>query len=164
MMLQILQHTPLWVFGLFIGLVFLGYTQTKTRLLSVKRLIIFPVVMLSLSALGIVFSFGVDILSFIIWLCGIAFAFAVNYWIASPRGARYLSDEQVFNLPGSWLPMALIMVIFFTKYTVGVLLALHPETVHKLPFIVSACLLFGFGSGFFAARAYCVYQTFKIPR
>lgn len=160
-MLQILQHTPIWVFGLFIGLVFLGYTQTKTRLLSVKRLIIFPIIMLCLSALGIASSFGVHLLSFAIWLCGIALAFVINYWIASPRGAQYLTDERVFSVPGSWLPMVLIMVIFFTKYVVGVLLALHPETVHARTFVVSACLLFGLSSGFFFARAFYVYQTSK---
>jgi hypothetical protein len=163
MLLQILQHTPIWVFGLFIGLVFLGYTQTKTRLLSVQRLIIFPIVMLSLSALGIASSFGVHFLSFTLWLCGIAVAFTINHWIASPRGAHYISAEQVFSLPGSWLPMVLIMVIFFTKYLVGVLLALHPETIHQHSFVVSACLLFGLSSGFFFARAFCVYQTAKTP-
>lgn len=161
-MLQILQHTPHWVFGLFIGLVFLGYSQTKTRLLSVKRLIIFPIVMLSLSALGIASSFGVHLLSFAMWLCGTVLAFAITYWMASPSGVHYLKNERVFSVPGSWLPMVLIMVIFFTKYTVGVLLVLHPETVHTGTFIVSACLLFGLSSGFFSARAFCVYQTAKI--
>jgi len=162
-MLPILQHTPIWVFGLFIGLVFLGYTQTKLRLLSIKRLIIFPIVMLCLSALGIASSFGIHFLSLAIWLCGIALAFAITYWIASPRGVYYLKNERVFSVPGSWLPMVLIMVIFFTKYTVGVLLVLHPETVHTGTFIVSACLLFGLSSGFFSARTFCVYQTSKIP-
>lgn len=161
-MLQILQHTPLWVFGLFIGLVFLGYSQTKTRLLSVKRLIIFPIVMLSLSVLGIASSFGIHLLSIAMWLCGLSLAFAINYWVVSPRDVRYLKDEQVFSIPGSWLPMVLIMVIFFTKYLVGVLLALHPETVHTPRFLVSACLVFGLSSGLFLARAISAYQTSQI--
>ncbi len=158
-MLPILQHTPIWVFGLFIGLVFLGYSQTKTRLLSVKRLIIFPLVMLVLSALGIASSFGLHLLGFALWMLGIGAAYALNLVIKSPKGATYLSDEQLFRLPGSWLPMVLIMVIFFTKYLVGVLLALHPEIVHTPTFLISACLVFGLSSGFFLARALHVYQA-----
>lgn len=161
-MLQILTHTPVWVFGLFVGLIFLGYTQTKIRQLSVKRLAIFPMVMLFLSAMGIVSSFGVHLLSITMWLCGIAIAFAVSHWVAYPKGAHYSRDEQVFSVPGSWLPMGLIMVIFFTKYTVGVLLALHPEQVQSPLFMVSTCLLFGLGSGVFLARAHCIYQVSKI--
>lgn len=158
-MLSILQHTPIWVFGLLIGLLFLGYSQTKTRLLSLKRLIILPVVMLVLSAMGIASSFGFHIQSLALWGIGIGAALAFNQWFVSPKGATYLADQQQFQVPGSWLPMVLILVIFFTKYLVGVLLALHPETVHTPAFTTSACLLFGLSSGFFLARAFKVYQT-----
>lgn len=160
-MVQILTHTPVWVFGLFVGLIFLGYTQTKMRQLSVKRLAIFPGIMLCLSAMGIASSFGFNLLSFAMWLCGIALAFAIGQWVASPKSARYSKDEDLFSVPGSWLPMGLIMVIFFTKYTVGVLLALHPEQVQSPIFIISACLLFGLGSGLFLARAYGIYRVSK---
>ena len=158
-MLQILQHTPVWVFGLLIGLLFLGYSQTKTRLLSIKRLIILPVVMLVLSALGIASSFGLQIQSLATWGLGIGVALGLNMWISSPRGATYSADDKQFRVPGSWLPMVMILVIFFTKYLVGVLLALHPQTVHTPVFAISACLLFGLSSGFFLARALKVYQT-----
>lgn len=162
-MLQIIQHTPVWVFGLLIGLLFLKYSQTKTRLLSLKRLIILPVVMLALSGLGIASSFGLQIQSIALWGLGIGAALAFNLWLASPKGATYLADEKLFRVPGSWLPMVLILVIFFTKYLVGVLLALHPETVHTPTFATSACLLFGLSSGFFLARAIKVYQTSLQP-
>jgi hypothetical protein len=158
-MIQILTHTPPWVFGLFIGLIFLGYTQTKTRQLSVKRLTILPLVMLALSVMGIASSFGVHLLSTTMWVGGIALAFVANHWITAPKGARYSKEERLFYIPGSWLPMVLIMMIFFTKYTVGVLLALHPEQVHSQQFVVSACLLFGLGSGLFFARAIYIYKT-----
>lgn len=158
-MLQILQHTPVWVFGLLIGLLFLGYSQTKTRLLSIKRLIILPVVMLVLSALGIASSFGLQIQSLATWGLGIGVALGLNMWISSPRGTTYLADDKQFRVPGSWLPMVMILVIFFTKYLVGVLLALHPQTVHTPFFAISACLLFGLSSGFFLARALKVYRT-----
>ena len=46
-MTQILTHTPLWVFGLFFGLVYLGYLQSRTRQVSRGRLIVLPLAMLA---------------------------------------------------------------------------------------------------------------------
>ena len=48
-MTQILTHTPLWVFGLFFGLVYLGYLQSRTRQVSRGRLIVLPLAMLAWS-------------------------------------------------------------------------------------------------------------------
>ncbi len=48
-MTQILTHTPLWVFALFFGLVYLGYLQSRTRQVSRGRLIVLPLAMLAWS-------------------------------------------------------------------------------------------------------------------
>ena len=55
--------------------------------------------------------------------------------------------------PGSAVPLALMMGIFFTKYAVGVLLAMHPELRHQMGFALGISALYGGFSGIFAARA-----------
>ena len=56
-------------------------------------------------------------------------------------------------MPGSWLPMGVILAIFMTKYAVGVTLSMQPSLAHSDAFTLSVSLLYGLFSGFFAGRA-----------
>ncbi len=160
-MLQILQHTPLWVFGLLVGLIFLGYSQTKTRKISTRRLAILPVAMLGLSASGVWSSFGASLLGFIAWLSGISIMLAVFALLEYPKNIAYSPKEQLYTIPGSWAAFTLIMLIFFTKYTVAVLL-IRNSTLHQSTFfIIGICTLYGLSSGWFFARAFFTYYFSK---
>jgi len=46
-----------------------------------------------------------------------------------------------------------MMGIFFTKYVVGVLLAMHPELAHQVAFAVGISALYGVFTGIFTGRA-----------
>lgn len=153
MLLQILQNTPIWVFGLLIGLIFLGYNQTKTRTISVKHLAILPIAMLCLSASGVWSSFGANPLGFIAWLIGISIMLALFAWLEYPKNITYNANEQLYTIPGSWAAFALIMWIFFTKYTAAVLLIRNSTLHQSIFFIIGICTLYGLSSGWFFARA-----------
>lgn len=161
MMLQILQHTPLWVFGLFIGLIFLGYSQTKTRKISARRLAILPIAMLCLSAFGVWSTFGASPLGFTLWLSGIALLLVTYIWLEHPQGATYSPSEKLYTVPGSWVAFTLIMLIFFTKYTVAVLLIRNPNLHQSILFIAGVCTLYGLSSGWFFARAFFTHHRSK---
>jgi hypothetical protein len=160
-MLQILQHTPLWVFGLFIGLIFLGYSQTRTRKISTRRLAILPIAMLCLSASGVWSTFGASPLGFIVWLSGISIMLAIFAWLEYPKDIVYSSNEQIYTIPGSWIAFTLIMLIFFTKYTVAVLLIRNSALHQSSFFIFGICTLYGLSSGWFFARAFFTYYFSK---
>lgn len=161
MFLQILQHTPVWVFGLFIGLIFLGYSQTKTRKISTRRIAILPIAMLCLSASGVWSTFGTSPLGFIAWLSGASIMLAIFAWLEYPKNIVYSSNEQLYTIPGSWVAFTLIMLIFFTKYTVAVLL-IRNLTLHQSTFfIIGICTLYGLSSGWFFARALFIYNRSK---
>lgn len=160
-MLQILQHTPVWVFGLLIGLIFLGYSQTKTRKISMRRLAILPITMLCLSVTGVWSTFGENPLGFIAWLSGISIMLAIFAWLEYPKDIIYSSNEQLYAIPGSWLAFALIMLIFFTKYTVAVLLIRNSTLHQSIFFMIGICTLYGLSSGWFFARAFFAYYFSK---
>jgi hypothetical protein len=161
MLLQILQHTPLWVFGLFIGLIFLGYSQTKTRNISIQRLTILPIAMLCLSASGVWSTFGANPLGFIAWLSGISIVLAIFAWLEYSKNIVYSSNDKLYTIPGSWAAFSFIMLIFFTKYTVAVLL-MRNATLHQSTFfIIGICTLYGLSSGWFFARAFFIYYFSK---
>lgn len=160
-MLQILQHTPLWVFGLFFGLIFLGYSQTKMRKISTRRLAILPIAMLCLSASGVGSTFGASPLGFIAWLSGISIMLAIFSWLEYPKDIVYSSNEQLYTIPGSWVAFILIMLIFFTKYTVAVLLIRNSTLHQSIFFMIGVCTLYGLSSGWFFARAFFTYYFSK---
>lgn len=153
MLMQILRGTPVWVWGLLTLLVIVGVSQSMPRRLSARRAMVMPGVMLALSLSGVATTFGVRPLALAAWLAGIALAIVLGIDAVAPRGARWEREAARFELPGSWLPMVLILGIFCIKYGVGVSLAMAPALASNLPFEVSVAFAYGAFSGLFAARA-----------
>ena len=69
MITQILSHTPLWVFGLFFGLVYLGYVQSRTRQVSRSRLTMLPIAMLAWSLYSVWSTFDAHLTALAAWAC-----------------------------------------------------------------------------------------------
>ncbi len=148
----ILQNTPVWVWGIFVLLLVLGLMQTRTR--SVSRALVFalPVVMIPLSFSTIATTFGIKALPVISWAIGVAASLALNSFVfRAPSGVRFQSGK--FEIPGSWIPLILMMTIFLARFVVGVTRAVNPALVGTDAFAAIVSAILGFCSGLFAARA-----------
>jgi hypothetical protein len=159
MIVEILKHTPIWVFGLFIFLIVLGFKQSKER--RVKKLLVLPlpIGMVFLSFFGVYTSFGLAPLPIGVWFITLA---SMSYFMVEYFPVEKVSFSSIsgsFLVPGSWLPFVLMMAIFFTKYIVGVLSVLHPTVVMSAVFVVSISLIYGLFSGMFIARAISVWRA-----
>lgn len=153
MLIQILRGTPVWVWGLLAVLVTVGLTQSMPRRIGARRAMIVPGLMLALSLGGVATTFGARPLALAAWAAGIALAIGLGLDAVAPRGARWVREAARFELPGSWLPMALILGLFCIKYGVGVGLAFAPALAENTAFEVGIALAYGAFSGLFAARA-----------
>jgi hypothetical protein len=151
-MQEIIAHTPTWVFGLFIALVVFGMQQTKARNVTLQRLALMPLAMLGLSFYGVWTTFNGSALGVACWLAAALVTALVNQRVDFARGVRYTADLRLFVMPGSWLPLALMMGIFFTKYGVGIALAQHGDLRAVDSFIAIISLVYGFWSGMFFGR------------
>ena len=58
MLIQIVRHTPPWVWGLLAALVALGLSQTLPRQMSTRRVTVLPIVLLALSLAGVATTFS----------------------------------------------------------------------------------------------------------
>lgn len=152
----ILKNTPTWVWGLLATLLALGFSQISTRRVSAVRMAIMPVAMTGLSLWGTVSAFSQSPLFGYVLLAWTACA-ALMLGLIAPRaaapGASYDAATRSFNVPGSWLPLALILGIFLTKYGVGVELAMQPALAHDGQYSLIVGGLYGLFSGTFAGRA-----------
>ena len=149
---QILVHTPYWVWVLLLALLWLGLVQTAPRRARLRRVILLPLVMTGLSLYGTSSTFGAVPASWVMWAGA---ALATLAWVASsqlPAGVRYNAARQVFSLPGSWLPLGLMMAIFLTKYGVAVMLALEPALARDNATAAIVASIYGAMSGVFIGR------------
>jgi hypothetical protein len=153
--IDIVRQTPPWVGALLAALVWLGLSATRDRAVPVARLLLMPVVMGALALWGVVSAFGAGgqvsaLLA--LWAACCAALLAVGARLPPPAGARWHAAAQRFHLPGSWLPLALILAVFLLKYAIGVQLALAPALARDSGFALAVAALYGLLSGLFAAR------------
>jgi hypothetical protein len=159
MLIEILQRTPLWVFVLFFALLALGYSQSKDRKLSRSKVAILPAAMMVFSIYGVVSAFGLGPVGLFSWAAGIAIAVALGVVLGTPKGVTYSPATLSFSVPGGWLPLALMMAIFFTKFAIGVTLARSLSVASEPMFVDLVSLCYGFFSGPFLARAIVIWRT-----
>jgi hypothetical protein len=153
MFIQIIHNTPLWVWALLTALIALGYSQTRQRAIGLRRAIITPVAMVLLSLYGMLSAFGPSPVLLCTWLAASSMLASWVMLHPAPAGTAYSSLNRQYVLPGSWLPMAVILGIFFTKYAVNVTLAIQPAMAQHSVFATLVGMVYGLFSGFFAGRA-----------
>lgn len=159
MLIEILKRTPSWVFVLFFVLLAFGYYQSKDRVVNRNKVTILPAAMLVLSFYGVLSAFGSTPLALSSWLTGVAITACFGLKSVKPSGVSFATETQCFSVPGSWVPLALMMAIYFIKYSVGVILARKLPIANELAFIGSISLVYGFLSGVFLARALLILRT-----
>jgi len=153
LLVEILRRTPVWVFVLFLILLALGYFQSRSRSTTRTRAVILPAAMILLSFYGVISAFGISITGILAWLAGAMLTVWLNQRFAPPATTRYSPTTQALSIPGSWLPLALMMAIFFIRYAVAVTLARQPTLAGAEGFVSAVCLVYGGVSGLFLARA-----------
>lgn len=153
MMIEIIKHTPPWVFALFVGLLGLGWYQGRARTVRRSRMVVFPMVMILLSCYGVISAFGRSPLGIGCWLLGGIIAVVLARQLAPILKAAISMENGLIFIPSSWLPMTLIMTLFATKYAVGVCLARQLPVITFPHFVGSVSFVYGLLGGFFFGRA-----------
>lgn len=147
------------MFALFFVLLAAGYLQRKDRVVSRGRVSILPIAMIILSFYGVVSAFGIALIALTCWLVGIGVAVWVGVAVAIPCGVSFSTETQTYFVPGSWVPLVLMMAIFFIKYAVGVILAWQLPVAIQPSFIGSISFCYGVFSGVFLAWALVIRRS-----
>ena len=153
--MQTLQHIPVWVFALLLGLIALGLQQTRTRHVGKRRLLGINIALTVFTLLGVVQQWrhtpwlALGLLSWAASCTLVAWGLGPGATLA---GASYNAETRRFTVPGSWLPLALFMAIFVCKFVVSMLSAAEPEALHSVQAAMGISTLYGFFSGLLIAR------------
>ncbi|MDP2825749.1 MAG: alpha/beta fold hydrolase [Sulfuritalea sp.] len=163
MISRILASTPVWVWGLLLALLWLGFSQARSRRLTPKRMLILPLAMTLLSLGATLSSFGLAPAVTLAWTAAATAVAGLASRSGTPPGSRYDAAAGQFLLPGSWLPLALILAIFVLKYALGVMLAMDPGLSRDLSFALAIAALYGALAGLFVARAWRLWRLRLTP-
>lgn len=151
MIQQIVSHTPVYVWALLAFLLYRGYLASRDREVSLLKLSVIPGVMLVLALSGMSANGALGSGVWGVWAIGVVAGMALT-WRLTSGDIAIDRDAGTIHQRGSWLPLALMVAIFFTKYTVAVVSAMHPELPHSLPFAVGVTALYGVFNGVFLGR------------
>lgn len=166
MLIQILAHTPLYVWAILALLVSRGVIAMRTREVAVTKMLIIPAIMLVLSLQDIYAKFGLTGAAFATWTVAAAATMVLVMRLGAARVSPASSAGHVI-VRGSMAPMAMMMAVFATKYCASVAVAMAPQLRSDAVFSAVLCALFGVLNGYFlgrVARDLSAYQSFSSQR
>ena len=151
MLIQILSHTPLYVWAILAFLVWRGVAELREREIAMPRMFVLPLVMLILSLHDIARKFGFDATAFIAWTTAFAAATLLAWRFGRMRVAPGSAPGRV-RVAGSVIPLVLMLSIFTLKYLTSVLLAVRPDLAGQPTVAAAVCAMFGVFNGYFLGR------------
>jgi len=157
---SIVSHTPAWVFVVFAGLILIGLRQLQPRIVSRRRLVVLPLLIAVYSLYGVAMTSHYSPLALAVWLVAVAAAFLLTR-LSPPAGAVSETAGTV-RVPGSWVPMVVIVGLFSARYAYNVILAMHPEMQLAIGFTTLFSALFGFLGGLLLSRSVLLHV--RTPR
>lgn len=163
MIIAILQHTPVWVWTLLAVLTAFGLSQVRDREVGLARVTVVPLVLVALSASGVLSAFGQSAIAVGAWFVGMAAILVFARKLIAVRGATWSAKTATLQVPGSWWPLALMLGLFAIKYFAGVSLAMHPALATDAEFAGGCGLVYGLFAGMFLGRSLSLRALAKSP-
>ncbi|NDY91864.1 DUF6622 family protein [Ideonella livida] len=160
------SHLPLWVPVLLAVLLVVGWQQSQPRQVKPKALVVVAAVMAGLSLRSVMTVLGVEPLVLALWLggYGLAVAAGARYFGAQGWVARGEGSALRVHVPGSWVPMGLIVAIFAANTGLNVARALHLPLLQDALAAGVVAAVVGVLSGGFGARALAVLRCAQAGR
>ncbi|MCV2351910.1 DUF6622 family protein [Paucibacter sp. Y2R2-4] len=155
----ILSQVPTYVWAILAMLLVLGVMQSRDRFMNRQRLMILPLVWLGYGLWGVFNTFGFGASVILPWVLALVLSLATLRQIGWAHGSRFDAKTQLYFVPGSWAPLALMLSLFAAKFALGMSLGMRPELISNANFAASFSALFGCLSGALLARSRQILQS-----
>ena len=150
-LVDILSHTPLWVWPLILYGLYIGWSRTRDRVVSPARLLVLPALISALALYNLVAS-GFSVTSLLGFACGAVAGALAGTAMARRRPARLLADGRL-ALQGDWLPLVLVVAIIIIRYAKGIALGVDPALAQQAGFVLASAVLSGLFAAMMIARS-----------
>lgn len=145
----VVRHTPLWVWGVLVYLVYAGIRASRPREQSAARLCLLPALFLLWGVSSLLQALSLPHVA----AAGMAAALMAGGALGWRRG-RFAGEYRVttrrFTRAGSWWPLVLMLATFGAKFYLALRLARQPELAHDAAFCLSSGAAGGLAAGIFS--------------
>lgn len=155
MILDILRHTPLWVYLMFFGLLAISARRLRGGIRDVRRVAIVPTIFIVWGIVGLLGRH--DPVATGMWLAG-AVGGGVLGGLSRPVMQADRAAGEVW-LPGSLVPTLRLLLIFGAHYLLHVAAALRPDQAAVL--MHWDAVVSGMAAGFFAGWSVRFHQAWR---
>jgi hypothetical protein len=148
-----LSHVPTWVFAVLALLLAMGILFSRPRVVHPVAPSLMAVGFACYSLYGVISSFGASAANMLPWALGMAASAFLGKPYVGPDEVNRVPGSRKVLVPGSWLPLALMMGIFAVKFFVGVVNGARMPVGTQAWFAPAVSVALGLLSGGFTARA-----------
>lgn len=159
-----LSHIPPWVAAVLGVLLVIGYRQSRPRELAPAVALAVAAAMAALSLAGVFSAFGAAPWPLASWAAGMAAAIWIGQRFFAPQGLRLQPGSGRVYVPGSWVPLALMLGIFAVKFGLGFAAGMGTPVPATSAAGAAVAAVLGLLSGTFAARAAAVGRVAAAAR
>ncbi len=159
--IETVARTPIWVWALFAFLLFIGIRALKPTTASFARLAILPVVFLAWGLSGFATNYGLRPVGIAVWLAALVVGAGIGWLLARMIEIRADKEHGLIRLPGTAVNLVLILIIFATKYTLGVLAGIRPSITGELLYMATDVGVSGLLTGMFAGRLLGLWRKYR---
>jgi hypothetical protein len=159
---QIVRGTPVWVWILLVFLLSRGVKALNGGTAPLGKLAIVPVVFAVWGIVHLATEPAAGWQAAGAWVFGAAVGLLAGAFIA--RKSRFTVDraQKTVTLPGSTVPLILILVTFASKFWLGVELATSAPALADSGYVVLDALVSGIVAGIFAGRFLVYWMRFRV--
>jgi hypothetical protein len=150
---EVLKHTPAYVWGILAALVIVGVLQMREQVVSRARILLLPAVLGLYSLAGALATFGVQLQVLTAWLMGMGVMLALARIVRWPSQVEFLPARNAFAIGGSVLPLIAMLGVFAARYVATVTLILNPQWRGLAVVAIVGGLGYGLLAGIFAMRS-----------
>lgn len=151
-LISLFSQTPWWVYALFVVLIGLGIRALQPRAASIVTLAILPLLFLASSAYTLMGYFQLTNENAIVMGGALLFGALIGWLFVS--GMDYKVDRAHLRilLPGTWIILILILVVFASKYYFAYTVSTNPIIIRDNYFQFEMLGTSGFLTGLFVGR------------
>jgi len=151
MLFDIIRYTPVWVWFLLTALLALGASQLRQRRVPPARLLALPMVLLGMGLWSTASNFAAPLLPLLAWGVALAAGTLIGRRLPQPAGTAW--DGARLLVPGSVIPLVIIVTIFLLRYVGSIALVLHPAWRAASEVALPMAAAFGLIAGVLLGRA-----------
>jgi hypothetical protein len=160
--IETIARTPYWVWALLAFLLFIGIRSLRPTTASFARLAILPVVFLAWGLSGFATNYGPRPVGIAVWLVALVIGAGIGWLVARSIEIHADQERGFIRLPGTAVNLVLILIIFATKYTLGIQASMRPGITGELLYMGIDVGISGLLTGLFAGRLFGLWRKYKV--